>query len=140
VRHGKNTNTARVRTAFPEGSTPLVHERDVAAVAARALVDDNHRGRAYLVLGGATLTERDQVEAIADALGEPVRLDVLDVDTYREELRARIPEVFVEPVIRAAGRVPQVPEEVRVDAVPGVLGRPSLTFAEWARDHVADFR
>jgi uncharacterized protein YbjT (DUF2867 family) len=129
-----------VRTAFPVGSTPLVHERDVAGVAARALLDDAHRGQAYLVLGGATLTEREQVEAISHALGEPVRLDVLDVDAYRQELLARLPEVFVEPIIRAGGQVPQVPQDVRVDAVPDVLGRPPRTFAEWARDHVADFR
>jgi uncharacterized protein YbjT (DUF2867 family) len=133
-------NDRAVRTAFPDGSTPLVHERDVAAVAARALLDDAHRGRAYLVLGGAPLTERDQVDAIADALGESVRLDVLDIGTYREELGAHVPEVFVEPIVRAAGRVPQVPGKVRVDAVPELLGRAPLTFTEWARDHVADFR
>jgi uncharacterized protein YbjT (DUF2867 family) len=129
-----------VRTAFPEGGTPLVHERDVAGVAARALLDDAHRGQAYLVLGGASLTEQEQVDAIADALGEPVELDVLTVDAYRSELLARIPEAFVEPIIQARGRVPQVAEELRVDAVPMVLGRPPLSFAAWADDHVADFR
>jgi uncharacterized protein YbjT (DUF2867 family) len=133
-------NERAVRTAFPDGSTSLVHERDVASVAARALLDDTHRGMAHLVLGGAALTERDQVDTIADALGESVRLDVLDIDTYRDELRAHLPEVFVGPVIEAAGRVPQVPEEMRLDALPELLGRAPLTFAEWARDHVADFR
>jgi hypothetical protein len=37
----------------------------VAAVAARAVLDDVHRGKAYLVLGGVTLTGREQVDAIA---------------------------------------------------------------------------
>jgi hypothetical protein len=27
-----------------------------------------------------------------------------------------------------------------IDVVPQVLDRPPLTFAEWARDHAADFR
>lgn len=129
-----------VRTAFPDGSTPLVHERDVAAVAARALLDDSHQGRAHLVLGGASLTEREQVQIIADALGEPVRLDVLDVDAYREELRTQVPDVFVEPIIASGGRVPQIPAHVGIDAVPAVLGRPPLPFNIWARDHAADFR
>jgi uncharacterized protein YbjT (DUF2867 family) len=133
-------NERAVRTAFPDGSTSLVHERDVASVAARALLDDAHRGMAYLVLGGETLTERDQVDAIAAALGEPVRLDVLDIGTYRDELRAHVPDVFVDPIIQAAGRVPQVPEEKRIDALPELLGRAPLTFTEWAGDHVADFR
>lgn len=95
---------------------------------------------AHLVLGGAQLTEREQVEVIATAIGEPVHLDVLTVDAYREELRGRVPEVFIEPIIQAAGRVPQVPEDLRIDVVPAVLGRPALTFDAWSRDHVADFR
>lgn len=129
-----------VRTAFPQGSTHLVHERDVAAVAARALIDDTHRGRAHLVLGGAELTEREQVATIADALGEPVHLDLLTVEAYRDELRRRVPETFIEPIINAAGRVPEVPEQLRVDATAAVLGRPPLSFARWAGDHVADFQ
>ena len=129
-----------VRTAFPDGATPLVHEKDVAAVAAQALLDDRHRGKAYLVLGGATLTEREQVATIAEALGEPVRFDVVDVESYRTELLTQIPEFYVDALIHTKGQVPQVPEDVRIDAVPEVLGRPALTYAEWTRDHVADFR
>lgn len=137
----QSIRTERVlRTAFPEGSTPLVHERDIAAIAARALTDDVHRRKAYLVLGSNPLTVREQVSAIAEALGEPVRLDEVDVDTYRTELLTQLPEVFVELLIRARGQVPQVPIELRVDSVPELLGRPPLTFAEWANDHVADFR
>jgi uncharacterized protein YbjT (DUF2867 family) len=133
--------TERVlRTAFPEGSTPLVHERDVAAIAVRALADNAHRRKAYLVLGAEPLTVREQVSAIAGALGEPVRLDEVDVDTYRTELRTQLPEIFVEALIQARGQVPQVPAEIRIDAVPEVLGRPALTFAEWAHDHAGDFR
>jgi hypothetical protein len=36
--------------------------------------------------------------------------------------------------------VPPLPAELATDAVPEILGRPALTFAEWARDHAADFR
>jgi uncharacterized protein YbjT (DUF2867 family) len=137
----QSIRTERVlRTAFPDGSTPLVHERDIAAVAVRALLDDAHRGQAYPVLGAGSLTIREQVATIAGALGEPVRLDEVDVASYRAELLTQLPEVIVDRLIKVRGQVPQLPAEVALDAVPEVLGRPPLTFAEWARDHAADFR
>ncbi len=133
--------TERVlRTAFPDGSACLVHERDVASVAVRALTDDAHRNQAYLVPGAGPLTVREQVAAIAEALGEAVRLEEVDVATYRAELIEQIPENLADRVIQFKGQIPQVPVEVRVDAVPQLLGRPALSYAEWAKDHVADFR
>lgn len=129
-----------LRTAFPEGTTSMVHERDIAGVAAQALLDDVHRGRAYAVLGAGPLTTREQVGAIAAALGEPVRLEEVDVDTYRRDLLTQLPAPIVEQLLKARGEVPQPPADVAVDQVPEVLGRPALTFAEWARDHAADFR
>jgi uncharacterized protein YbjT (DUF2867 family) len=133
--------TERVlRTAFPEGTASLVHERDIAAIAVRALLDDAHRGAAYPVLGAGPLTVREQVAAIAAALGEPVRLDEVDVDTYRSELLTQLPEVIVDRLVQAQGHVRVLPAELATDAVPEVLGRPALTFAEWTRDHAAAFR
>ncbi|MGH3158398.1 MAG: hypothetical protein ACRDNF_17745 [Streptosporangiaceae bacterium] len=129
-----------LRTAFPEGVTSPVHERDVAAIAVRALLDDTHRRMAYLVLGAGLLTTREQVAAIAEALGEPVRLDEVHVAIYRSELLTQLPEVVVERLVQSRGQVRQVPAELGTDAVPEVLGRHALTFAEWARDHAADFR
>jgi uncharacterized protein YbjT (DUF2867 family) len=137
----QSIRTERVlRTAFPDGSTSLVHERDIGAVSVRALVDDSHRGQAYLVLGAGPLTVREQVSVIAAALGEPVRLEVVDVDAYRAELLTQMPAAIVERLIQVRGEVPQVPAEFRVDALPAVLGRPPLSFDEWARDHADDFR
>jgi uncharacterized protein YbjT (DUF2867 family) len=129
-----------LRTAFPEAVTCPVHERDIAEVAVRALLDGTHRGAAYPVLGAGPVTMREQVAAIAGALGEPVRLEEVDVDTYRAELLTQLPRPIVERFLQARGNVPPLPAAVATDAVPAILGRPALTFAAWARDHAADFR
>ncbi len=137
----QSIRTERVlRTAFPEASVSLVHERDIADIAVRALLDDTHRGAAYPVLGAGPLTAREQVAAIAAALGEPVHLDEVDVDTYRRELLTQLPAFLVEHLLQARGEIPPMPAELGVDSVQEVLGRAPLTFAEWARDHAADFR
>jgi uncharacterized protein YbjT (DUF2867 family) len=128
------------RTAFPDATTPPVHERDIAAVAVRSLLDDAHRGQAYPIIGAGPVSIRDQVSAIARALGEPVLLEKVDIDTYRAELLKQLPEFLADHVLRSRGSIEQLPAELGVDAVPEVLGRPALTFDEWARDHVADFR
>ncbi|MEU8607578.1 NAD(P)H-binding protein [Actinoplanes sp. NPDC048791] len=128
-----------LRTAFPEATTAPVHERDIAAVAARALLDDAGNA-AYPVLGPGPVTIRDQVAAVAEAIGEPVRVEEVDVETYRTDLLTQLPAPLVEMLLQAGGSVRQLPAEVAVDAVPELLGRPALTFAEWARDHADDFR
>ena len=136
-----SVRTDRVlRTAFPEATTPVVHERDIAEVAVRALLDDAHRGAAYPVLGAGPVTVREQVAQIAAALGEEVRLETVDVDTFRADQLVHLPAPIVEMLIRGEGTVPHLPAEFGVDAVPTVLGRPALTFGAWARDHAADFR
>jgi uncharacterized protein YbjT (DUF2867 family) len=136
----QSIRTDRVlRTAFPDATTAPVHERDIAAVAARALLNDTADG-AYPVLGAGPVTIRDQVTAIAEALGEPVRLQEVDVDTYRADLLTQLPAPLVDLLLRAGGSVHQLPAEVATDAVPALLDRPALTFAEWARDHAGDFR
>jgi uncharacterized protein YbjT (DUF2867 family) len=139
VEHVVLLSSSVLRTAFPDAVTSPVDERDIAQVAVRALLDDRHRGAAYPVLGAGPVTVREQVAAIAAALGEPVRLEEVDVDTYRAQLPTQLPEPIVERVLQDRGSVPQLPAELAT-AVPEILGRPALTFAEWARDHAADFR
>ena len=137
----QSIRTERVlRTAFPEAVTAPVHERDIAEVAVRALLDDAAPKAAYPVLGAGPVTIRHQVAAIAAALGEPVRLQEVDVDTYRTELLTQLPAPLVDRLIEAGGSVLPLPADVATDAVPELLGRPALTFADWARDHATDFR
>ena len=62
------------------------------------------------------------------------------MDNCRTELLTQRPEAVVERLLQGRGKVPQAPAALAIDAVPELLGRPTLTFAEWARDHAADFR
>jgi uncharacterized protein YbjT (DUF2867 family) len=121
----QSVRTERVlRTAFPEAVTSPVHERDIAQVAVRALLDDTHRGTACPVLGAGPVTVREQVAAIAAALGEPVRLEQVYVGTYRAQLLTQLPRPIVERVLQYRGSVPPLPAELPADAVPEILGRP----------------
>ena len=45
-----------VRWPYGQAARSLIHERDIAAVAIRALTDDGHAGARYVLTGPETLT------------------------------------------------------------------------------------
>jgi len=141
-----------VRHHQPDWRGLPTHEADIAAVGVAALLGDGHHGRAYDLTGPERLSARDQVAAIAAALGEEVRLEEVTPQQARDILKAQggwaadsadfltgfesyspgqIPELTVEEWDAMIKPLPTVEE---------VTGRPARTFAEWAADHVADFR
>ncbi|GLF97940.1 SDR family oxidoreductase [Streptomyces yaizuensis] len=79
----------RVVDVFPDTPGTPVHEADIADVAAAALLDDRHAGKAYDLAGPEELTHRDRVAAIAAAIGVPLRLDEVGPGEARDFYRAQ---------------------------------------------------
>ena len=73
---------------YPRAARSLVHERDIAEVAVRALVDPGLRDKAFAVTGPEVLTQLEQVRAIGDAIGRPLRVREQPSDIARRELAA----------------------------------------------------
>ncbi|OKI10124.1 nucleoside-diphosphate sugar epimerase [Streptomyces sp. CB02923] len=130
-----------VRDPHPGSATAPVHEDDLAAVAAAALLDRTgaHTGKAYVVTGPASLTREDQVAVIGRAVGRPARVEVVSEEQAAEE-RAT-PSVSKETLLQlfrlfasSVGTTAPV-----TDTVQQVTGRPARTFEQWARDHAGDF-
>jgi uncharacterized protein YbjT (DUF2867 family) len=129
-----------VRGAYGNAATSTVHERDVAAVAVRALVDSGHAGRSYLLTGSESLSQYDKVRLLGEAIGKEL--------TFVE-----MPPEQVHQAMLAQGLPADVPERLlgsladyavqagpTSDDVEKVLGRPALTFAQWATERAAAFR
>ncbi|MFF4350778.1 NAD(P)H-binding protein [Streptomyces sp. NPDC001530] len=135
------TIRARRTVAAPFGDValPTVDPDDIAEVAAVALRDPGHAGKAYELTGPAPISPRQQASAIGDALGEPVRF----VEQTRAEARAQMLRFMPEPVVESTLGILGTPKaaEQRVSPdVERVLGRPARTFAEWAGRNVAAFK
>ena len=141
-----------VRYVAPDQIGLPIHEADIAEVAVHALLSDGHHGRAYDMTGPQQVTNREQVIAIAEALGEPVYFEEVTPERAREILTAQggwaaensgfllgfedysasgTPDLSQEDWDRMLQPVPTVEE---------VTGHPARTFAQWARDHVTSFR
>jgi uncharacterized protein YbjT (DUF2867 family) len=129
-----------VRWPYAAAARSLIHERDIAAVAAGVLTGDGYR-RAKLVLSGPqAVTQADQVRIIGEATGRPARFEEIPPGKAREELVAAwgVPAAVDAALATWASFVTE-PEPV-TSAVRDVTGRPARTFREWAADHAADFR
>ncbi|UCM89034.1 SDR family oxidoreductase [Streptomyces marincola] len=142
-----------VREPFPDVAWCPVHEADIADVAAEALLTDGHVGTAPVLNGPELLTRRAQVAAIAAALGEEVTLEQVTPAEARERYLAQ-GGFAAENADFLLGYEDYSGEPADPDAIPAqdplaggtdlptaadAIGRPARTFAQWARDHAADF-
>jgi uncharacterized protein YbjT (DUF2867 family) len=127
-----------VRIPYPEAGRSLVHERDIAAVAVRGLIDPALAARALAVTGPAVLTQREQVRAIGAAIGRDLRVEEQPPEMARREYAAAIGADFADAAIAHWATLVDAPERA-TDDIERVTGRPARTFAEWAREHAGDF-
>ncbi|RSM86597.1 NmrA family protein [Kibdelosporangium aridum] len=122
--------TGVVREPYPNTGYPWVHEADVAELAVEALLTDNHVGAAYTVTGPANVSQIDQVRAIGAAIGRQIRFEELSPDEVS-------PEVYPPWLLELLAGTDVLPPN---DTFERLTGREPRTFAQWARDHAADFR
>jgi uncharacterized protein YbjT (DUF2867 family) len=74
-----------VREPHGAAARSPIHERDVAAVAVRALTKDGHGGQKYVLTGPEVLTKAEQVRVIGEAIGRPLRFEEVPIEEARQE-------------------------------------------------------
>jgi len=120
-------------------ATAPVHEDDIAAVAVRALCEEQHEGRDYVLTGPQSLTQREQVTMIGDAIGRTLTFEELPPDVARTQLvDAGWPPFAVDMLLSAYGAAVDRPALV-TSTIKAITGTPARTFRQWATDHAADF-
>lgn len=129
-----------VREPYGHRRTAIVHEADIAAVAAAALLEEGHCRKTYTISGPEVMTPPKMVEAISKATGRDLTFEELS----EEKAILRWKEAgFSDEVIEffrwAHGNTPEIGYTV-VPTVEQVTGRPARTFAQWANEHADLFR
>jgi uncharacterized protein YbjT (DUF2867 family) len=117
----------------------MIHEADIAAVAATVLGEDGHARKSYILTGPEALTPSEMVRLIGMAIGRHLRFVELTEAQAREQWQeAGYPEDVIEFFVWALGNTP--PEGYTViPTVEQVTGRPPRTFAQWAMEHAEAF-
>ncbi|MFJ2554081.1 NAD(P)H-binding protein [Streptomyces sp. NPDC087534] len=128
-----------VHGAYADAATAVIHARDIAAVAARSLLEDGHGGLHYSLTGPEWLTERDRVRIIGEVTGRPVRFEEISPQDARAAMLATgLPGEIADAVL---GDLAAVHRTRRItDTVPRVTGRPALPFAQWVSENAGAFR
>jgi len=128
-----------VRSAFPEAQIGAIDERDIAAVAARVLIDGSHFGEALPLTGPAAITHREQAEVLSDVLGRPLTFEELTPAEATERMVAfGFPPELPPEILRVWERVTREPSPVN-DVVREVTGTAPRTYRQWAEDSRAAF-
>ncbi|MFI1333903.1 NAD(P)H-binding protein [Streptomyces sp. NPDC020845] len=129
-----------VRLPYADVGLPAVHPADIAAVARVALTEPEHRGRTYALTGPERVTARQQVEAIAAALGREVPVAEISREEAQRDMAAFLGEEAASAVLDLMGG--DVNDELLAvrDTVERVTGRPARPFRQWAAENADAFR
>lgn len=117
----------------------LVHEADIGAVAAVALLEDGHAGRAYNLTGPQSLTPRERIAVLSRAIGREVTFVTITHEHAVDRLMATgVSREDAEYVIGWYA-APNEESTSVVDTVEQVTGRPARTFEQWVAEHAERF-
>ncbi|AQW52786.1 NAD(P)H-binding protein [Streptomyces violaceusniger] len=117
-----------------------IHEADMGAVAARALLADDLVGQTPELTGPESLSFADQVRIIGEVVGRPLRYEEIPHEAARERMAGGFltPEM-ADSLLRVFAELVDRPQAVSPE-VERITGRPGRTFAQWVEDRVAAFR
>jgi len=132
-------NGGVVRWPYGAAETAPIDERDIAAVAARALYQDGHAGGDYVLTGPESLSQAEQVNIIADTIGRPIPFEELTPEEFRRETEGRWPPPVVNMLLNAWSAAMGQPAFV-TSTVADIVGTPARTFRQWATDHADAFQ
>jgi uncharacterized protein YbjT (DUF2867 family) len=128
-----------VRWPFAAAARALIDERDIAAVAVRALTEDGHAGAKYVLSGPEVLTQAEQLAAIGQAIGRNLSWEDMPRQAAQEALAAAWGDkAFAETALDAWEWFIDHPETV-TSAVQDITGSPARSFADWASANAAAF-
>lgn len=121
------------------GTLAMIDARDIARVAAVALTEPGHEGRAYRLTGPEALDFARVARVMSEVLGRPIRHRDLPPDEARRQMLAEgTPEWLVDGLLGLFRHAPADPPAEVTGDVEAVTGRPATPLAAFVRDHAAE--
>lgn len=127
-----------LRLPFANVRTAVIDPHDVAAVAAKALLEDGHEGRTYSPTGPESLLPAEQVAVLADVLGRDLHFEAQPNDEAYAEMTEQMPAEYVDAFFDFYVRG-SLDESIVRSTVQDVTGTPPRTFRQWAEAHAPAF-
>ncbi len=119
--------------------TAPIDERDIAAVAVRALCEDGHSGAEYVLTGPESLSQFEQISTIARVTGRSLRIEEISPEEAQRELISSMPLPAVNMLLQAWSAAAGHPAHV-TSTFNKIIGAAPRSFRDWATDHSEAFR
>ena len=137
--------TIRTENAFylPCGDAreAFVDARDIAGVAAQALIHDGHEGKAYDLLGPEPLTYADAAAKLSAALGRTVNyVSVPEAEFKKAMIGTGLPEPSVDRLVDLYRFIREEHPPTQSTAIKDVTGRDPISFDQFAHDYADAWR
>lgn len=123
------------------GHVSMVDVRDIAAVAVKALTEDGHVGKTYVITGPTAISYGDIAETLTTALGKQVTYINVSPEQFKSGMLSfGAPEWIADAMnelfaVYRAGYGGGV-----TDTIAAVTKKPPITFEQFTKDHLSAFQ
>ena len=129
-----------VRACTGEGRVAYIHPDDVAAVATKVLLTEQHKGESLHITGPQAMSYSEMTAAIGAAIGKVLRFDCISADEAQKRLVARGMQVTeAEALVSLWCAIREGYLTSVTDQVNQILGEKPITFQHWAEQNAAAF-
>jgi uncharacterized protein YbjT (DUF2867 family) len=128
-----------VRWPYGAAAWAPIHERDIAAVAVRALTEDGYAGKKYTLTGGELLTQVEQLQTISQAIERNLHYEELTPDVAKQQMSVFLPPFVIDRLLDLWAGMMETPS-LPTRTVEEITGTSPITFRQWSVDHAEDFR
>jgi uncharacterized protein YbjT (DUF2867 family) len=133
--------TGAFHLAAGDGKTAFIDTRDIAAVAARALLQPGHGGKTYELTGARALDHHEVAAILSEAAGREIRYVPVSEQQAIDGMRlAGLPEAGVQALTALMGLVRAGHTARTTPTVHEVLGHAPISFEQYAADDADAFR
>ncbi len=123
------------------GKYAPIDPEDIGAVAVAALTKPGHEGKAYTLTGPKALSTAEMVAIIAKESGRSIKyVDVPPAAAQDGMLKAGMPAVYVDALLDLYAFMKSGGAAMTTTTVQDLLGRPAVTFEQWAAKHAGAFK
>jgi uncharacterized protein YbjT (DUF2867 family) len=123
-----------------DGKVSHIDVRDIAAVAAKALTENGHQGKTYVITGPEALSYDEVASKISKAIGKPVKyVNVTPEDFKKSLLGWGIPEFMADGLNEFFAAIRAGYCAVVTNTVEEVTKRKPISFDDFVRDFAGAF-
>ncbi|WP_328957890.1 NAD(P)H-binding protein [Kitasatospora purpeofusca] len=127
-----------IQLAHPDAHIAPIHPEDLADIAAEALTGSSLTGSAPTLTGPESLTFREQLAVLAEALGREIPVERISRAEAEEQMGRHMPAPVVTSLLNLWEAATRGPAPVH-DTTLTLLGHPARTYHQWARENTAAF-